>query len=108
MTPPFFRLWFEAVDNKRLSYLLNVFDRRMRANMLYAIKQLAHPREASDLTYRIMDLYDGLWTLAATDKELTREVCLSMIAEYIGELIAQFEVAGVRERSFTASGDSER
>jgi TetR/AcrR family transcriptional repressor of bet genes len=95
MTPPFFRLWFEALDNKRFSYLLTVFDRRMRSNMLYAIKKLVDPRQASDVTYRIMDFYDGLWTLAATDKKLTREVCLSMIAEYVGELIPQFEVEGL-------------
>jgi TetR/AcrR family transcriptional regulator, transcriptional repressor of bet genes len=51
MTHEFFRLWFEAVDNKRFSYLLEIFDRRMRSNTVYAVKMLGHPREAGDLQH---------------------------------------------------------
>jgi TetR/AcrR family transcriptional repressor of bet genes len=96
LTPEFFRLWFEAVDNKRLSYVLGVFDRRMRSNMLHALKQLADSGDAGELAYSIMNFYDGLWVLASTEKGLTREAALSLIAEYIKELIPEFDIGVTR------------
>jgi TetR/AcrR family transcriptional repressor of bet genes len=96
LTPQFFRLWFEAVDNKRLSYVLGVFDRRMRSNMLYALKQLAVAGDEGELAYSIMNFYDGLWVLASTDRSLTREIALAMIAEYINDLIPEFDLGKVR------------
>jgi TetR/AcrR family transcriptional repressor of bet genes len=96
LTREFFRLWFEAVDSKRFSYLLDIFDRRMHSNMVYALKQLVDSGIAGELAYRIMNFYDGLWTLASTDTSITREVALSMIAEYIKEVIPQFDMDAVR------------
>jgi len=108
LTPEFFRLWFEAVDNKRFSYLLENFERRMRSNIVYALKQLSDSGNAGELAYSIMNYYDGLWTLASTEKGLTREAALSLIADYIKELIPEFDKGATRLEELPPQAGLER
>lgn len=96
LTPEFFRLWFEVLDDKRLLYILDIFERRMRTNLVFALKQLADPREASDIAYEIMNFYDGFWALASIEPSITRKTALSQIAEFIKDVVPRFDLSVVK------------
>ena len=98
LTPGFFRLWFEALDDKRLSYIFDIEERRVHSNLRFALKQLVDPKEAGDTAYAIMNLYDGFWALASIDPELTRETALLLIAEFVLELVPNFDMSAVKLR----------
>jgi TetR/AcrR family transcriptional repressor of bet genes len=60
MRPEYFRLWFEALDYPQFSHVIDVFERRMHSNMVFALKMLVPPEEARGIAFGIMNLYDGL------------------------------------------------
>jgi TetR/AcrR family transcriptional repressor of bet genes len=91
MTPQYFRLWFEALDDKRLRFLFDIIELRNRSNLEFALRQLMPPQKAPDTAYAIMNLYDGYWLLVSIDSAITREQALAMIAEYICELVPGFD-----------------
>lgn len=95
LTPPFFRLWFEALDDQRLLYLVSILERRMRSNLIFALKQLGRAKDAGDLAYSIMNMYDGFWALASVEDSLTRDTLLELIAGYIKDLIPGFDMTAV-------------
>jgi BetI-type transcriptional repressor, C-terminal len=96
LTPEFFRLWFEVLDDKRLLYILDIFERRMRTNLVLALKQLTDPREAADIAYEIMNFYDGFWALASIEPSITRKTALSQIAEFIKDVVPRFDLSVVK------------
>jgi TetR/AcrR family transcriptional repressor of bet genes len=95
LTPPFFRLWFEALDNQRLLYLVAILERRMRSNLIFALKQLGRAKDAGDLAYSIMNMYDGFWALASVEVSLTRDMLLESIAGYVKDLVPSFDMRAV-------------
>jgi|RhiMetdeSRZDD1v2_1073273.scaffolds.fasta_scaffold54009_3 TetR/AcrR family transcriptional regulator, transcriptional repressor of bet genes len=95
LTPPFFRLWFEALDNQRLLYLVAILERRMRSNLIFALKQLGRAKDAGDLAYSIMNMYDGFWALASVEVSLTRDLLLESIAGYVKDLVPSFDMRAV-------------
>ncbi len=95
LTPPFFRLWFEALDDQRLLYLVAILERRMRSNLIFALKQLERSRDAGDLAYSIMNMYDGFWVLASVEVSLTRDTLLESIAGYVKDLVPSFDMRAV-------------
>lgn len=95
LTPQFFRLWFESVDDQRLLYLLAILERRMRSNLIVALKQLGRAKDASDLAYSIMNMYDGFWALASVEDSLTRDTVLELIAGYIKDIVPTFDMSAV-------------
>jgi TetR/AcrR family transcriptional repressor of bet genes len=95
LTPRFFRLWFEALDDQRLLYLVSILERRMRSNLIFALKQLGRAKDAGDLAYSIMNMYDGFWVLASVEESLTRDTLLELIAGYIKDLIPAFDMTAV-------------
>ena len=95
LTPPFFRLWFEALDNQRLLYLVAILERRMRSNLIFALKQLGRAKDAGDLGYSIMNMYDGFWALASVEVSLTRDLLLESIAGYVKDLVPSFDMRAV-------------
>jgi TetR/AcrR family transcriptional regulator, transcriptional repressor of bet genes len=95
MNPQYFRLWFEGLDDKRLRFLFDIIERRNRSNLEFALKQLMPPRSAPDAAYAIMNLYDGYWILVSIDPAITRQQALAMIAEYICELVPNFDLGVV-------------
>jgi len=95
LTLPFFRLWFEALDNQRLLYLVAILERRMRSNLIFALKQLGRAKDAGDLAYSIMNMYDGFWALASVEVSLTRDLLLESIAGYVKDLVPSFDMRAV-------------
>jgi TetR/AcrR family transcriptional regulator, transcriptional repressor of bet genes len=95
LTPRFFRLWFESLDDQRLLYLLAILERRMRSNLIVALKQLGRAKDASDLAYSIMNMYDGFWVLASVEGSLTRDTVLELIAGYIKDIVPTFDMSAV-------------
>ena len=95
LTPPFFRLWFEALDNQRLLYLVAILERRMRSNLIFALKQLGRAKDTGDLAYSIMNMYDGFWALASVEVSLTRDMLLESIAGYVKDLVPSFDMRAV-------------
>lgn len=91
MNPQYFRLWFEALDDKRLSFLFDIIELRNRSNLEFALKKLMPPQDAPDTANAIINLYDGYWILVSIDPAISREHALSMIADYIGELVPGFD-----------------
>jgi TetR/AcrR family transcriptional repressor of bet genes len=95
-TPEFFRLWYGAMDDIRLTYLLDIFGRRERSNLVFALKQLANPKEATDIAYAITNVYDGYSALISIDPSFTRKSVLPLIAEYIKDLVPKFDMGAVK------------
>ena len=91
MNPGYFRLWFEALDDKRLRFLFDIIELRNRSNLEFALKKLMPLQNAPDTANAIMNLYDGYWILVSIDPTITREHALSMIADYICELVPGFD-----------------
>jgi len=91
MNPGYFRLWFEALDDKRLRFLFDIIELRNRSNLEFALKKLMPPKNAPDTANAIMNLYDGYWILASIDLAITREHALSAIANYVSELVPGFD-----------------
>jgi TetR/AcrR family transcriptional repressor of bet genes len=91
MNPGYFRLWFEALDDKRLRFLFDIVSLRSHSNLEYALRQLVPPRNVTDTADAITNLYDGYWILVSIDPAITREHALSMIADYICELVPGFD-----------------
>ena len=91
MNPGYFRLWFEALDDKRLRFLFDIIELRNRSNLEFALKQLMPSQKAPDTANAIMNLYDGYWILASIDPAITREHALSAIAHYVSELVPDFD-----------------
>lgn len=100
LTPEFFRLWFESLEDRRLTYIVLILERRMRSTVIHALKQLGCGKEAGDLAYLIMNMYDGFWALASVEPRLTRQTVLLLTADYIKDLVPSFDlgvVAHLRE-----------
>jgi TetR/AcrR family transcriptional regulator, transcriptional repressor of bet genes len=95
-TPEFFRLWYEAMDDIRLTYLLDIFGRRERSNLIFALKQLTKQKEVGDLAYAITNIYDGYLALISVDPSFTRKSVLLLIAEYIKDLVPQFDMRAAK------------
>jgi TetR/AcrR family transcriptional repressor of bet genes len=95
-TPQFFRLWYEAMNDMRLTYLLDIFGRRERSNLVFALKQLANQKEVLDLAYAITNIYDGYSALISVDPSFTRNSVLPLIAEYIKDMIPEFDMGAVK------------
>jgi TetR/AcrR family transcriptional repressor of bet genes len=96
LTPEFSRMWFDTLNDKRLSYLFDIYRHREWSNLIFALKQLANPKEATDIAYAITNIYDGYWVLTAIEPSLTRNIVLSQIADYIKDLVPQFDIAAVK------------
>jgi hypothetical protein len=90
-----FRLWFEALDDQRRTYLVAILERRMRSNLIFALKQLGRAKDAGDLAYSIMNLYDGFWALASVEASVQRETVLELIAGYIEDIVPTFDKSAV-------------
>jgi TetR/AcrR family transcriptional repressor of bet genes len=95
LTPEFFRLWFEVLDNERLLYLFDIFEHRMRSNLIFALRPLVGSK-AGAAAYDIMNFYDGFYVLASVDASITRETMLTSIAEYIKVVVPEFDLNAVR------------
>lgn len=96
ITPEFFRLWYEAMDDVRLTYLFDIFRHREYSNLLFALKQLTSPQEAGDLAHAIINIYDGYTALMSVDSHFTPQSVLLLIAEYIKSIIPAFDMAVVK------------
>jgi TetR/AcrR family transcriptional repressor of bet genes len=95
-SPHFFRLWYEAMDDIRLTYLLDIYGRRERSNLISALKGLTDSQNAADLAYTITNLYDGYSALISVDRRFTAESILPLIAEFVKDLIPEFDMSIVR------------
>jgi TetR/AcrR family transcriptional regulator, transcriptional repressor of bet genes len=104
LTPRFFRLWFEALDDQRLLYLVSILERRMRSNLIFALKQLGRVKDAGDLAYSIMNMYDGFWVLASVEHSLTRDDLLELVARYVADLVPSFDIGAVEFLRKSTSG----
>jgi TetR/AcrR family transcriptional repressor of bet genes len=96
LTPEFSRLWFDTLNDNRLYYLFDTYRRREWSNLIFALKQLGSPKEATDIAYAITNFYDGYWVLAAIELGLTRKTVLPLIADYIKDLVPQFDMGAVK------------
>jgi TetR/AcrR family transcriptional repressor of bet genes len=92
LKPEFFRLWFESLEDRRLTYIVLILEKRMRSTLIHALKQLGCGKEASGIAYDIMNMYDGFWALASVEPSLTRGTVLLLIADYVKDVVPAFDL----------------
>jgi TetR/AcrR family transcriptional regulator, transcriptional repressor of bet genes len=107
--PQLCRAWLSVFDasfgDPLLRRLFEIVDLRTISTLTHDLKRLGPAANARDIARDIMGMIDGLWCLAASHPELTREHALSFMLKYVGETVPGFDAA---PEAIPRNADAER
>jgi TetR/AcrR family transcriptional repressor of bet genes len=93
------RLWLSifqaAKTNPRLARLCEIVDRRTIMHVTMPLRELVTPSELETRAFGIMALIDGCWFLAVSERQVTRDAALGIIADYLRAYVPDFDVTVV-------------
>jgi TetR/AcrR family transcriptional regulator, transcriptional repressor of bet genes len=95
-SPDICRLWLTIFDelkhDEKLAHLVAILDKRSISLTLSTIRHLVDADRADRVAFQLMALMDGFWLLSASDKEITRELALRHMAEFIRRNIPRYDL----------------